>query len=167
MAKIEIFNDLQQVNLSSPVGRGGVNAKDDVLALQTLMKYALEDRAGWKDVRFPEPTGTMDGMTRALIKKYQRYMKRNLPTTVVDGRVDPAKGNSPYGKRGLWTILALNTDAVEIWLLKGAKNASFLHDIGLRFPAFKVAIGDNGVGTLNLPLDGGYEGVGTLGLELE
>jgi hypothetical protein len=109
----------------------------------------------------------MDGKTRALIKKYQRHMKRKMPTTVVDGRVDPAKGSSPYGKRGLWTILALNTDATEIWLVNGAKNASFLHDIGLRFPAFKTAIGDNGVGTLNLPLDGGYQGVGTLGLELE
>ena len=83
-------------------------------------------------------------------------------------RIDPAKGERAFGKRGMWTILMLNGDAMESWLLKGGKNSSYLRDIGAHYPAFQAAIGD-GVGTLGLELEGSGSngGVGTLGLTLE
>ena len=169
MPHLETFYGNKQVNLSAAVGAKGVNSKDDVIAVQALLKYAMSGRPAWKGINFPEPTGTLDQMTISLIRKYQAFARRRSNGGVsVDGRIDPAKGERAFGKRGMWTILMLNGDAMESWLLKGGKNSSYLRDIGARYPAFQAAIGD-GVGTLGLELEGSGSngGVGTLGLELE
>lgn len=167
MAKIENIGGSDQINLSASVGRNGTNHKDDVIAVQAMLKYALEGISGWEGVRFPQPTGTMDAQTRSLIKKFQRFLRRYNPTAPVDGRIDPADGQMARGKKVMWTIIALNTQAMETWLLNKRMGANYIHAVGLLYPAFKVAVGDEGVGSLNLPLDGGSNGVGTLGLELE
>lgn len=167
MAKIEIINEMPQVNVSASVGRNGVNNESDVIAVQGLMKYALEDTLEWRGIKFPEPSGVMDSTMRAIIKRYQRHLKRHVKNTTVDGRIDPAKGLFTNGGKTMWTIMALNTDAINTWVLGKRIGVNHVHAIGTLYPAFKAAIGDKGVGTLNLPLDGGYEGVGTLGLELE
>lgn len=165
MARIENFNDYPQVNLTASVGKGGVNYDDDVLAVQALMKYAFEGERGWEGYKFPTPTGTLCKLTRSLIKRYQRVIKRTVNSATVDGRIDPAKGTFPAGSRAMWTILSLNTDAMATWLLSKRMGANYIHAVGMMFPEFRAAIGDRGVGTLNLELDGG--GVGTLGLDLE
>jgi hypothetical protein len=67
----------------------------------------------------------------------------------------------------MWTIIALNTEAMEAWLLKKRVGANYLHALGLMFPAFRIAVGNEGVGTLNLPLEGGSNSVGSLRLGLE
>jgi hypothetical protein len=164
MAKIEQINELPQVNLSSSVGRNGVNDKDDVIAVQALMKYALEGERDWAGIQFPEPTGTMDAKTRELIKRYQRHVKRLVNTAKVDGRIDPAKGLFARGANVMWTIMSLNSDAMATWYLSKRLGRNYIHAIGTLYPAFKSAIGDAGVGTLNLELEGG---VGSLGLDLE
>ena len=151
MAKIEEFFGTGQVNLTASVGRRGVNAKSDVLVIQALMKYALSERKAWQGTRFPEPSGAMDGNTLALIKRYQQAARRQSRNTVaVDGRIDPAKGERPHGSRGLWTILRLNSDAIETWILNGAKNASYINDIAMRLPAFRHAVGDDPCGRSDL-----------------
>jgi hypothetical protein len=165
MPHLQEFFGNRQVNLGAAVGARGVNSKDDVIAVQALLKYAMSDRKAWSGVKFPEPTGVMDAATVSLIRKYQSFARRRSNGAVsVDGRIDPAKGERAYGKRGLWTILMLNGDAMETWVMKGAQNSSFIRDMGLQYPAFQAAIGE-GVGTLNLPLEG--SGVGSLGLTLE
>jgi hypothetical protein len=165
MARIEKISDMNQVNLSASVGRNGVNNKNDVLAVQALMKYGLEDNPDWRGMRFPEPTGTFDGLTLALIKRYQRHLKRLVSSAKVDGRIDPAKGTFTAGGRVMWTILSLNSDAMATWIFNKQIGSGYIHAIGQIYPAFKSAIGDGGVGTLNLELEG--SGIGTLGLELE
>ncbi len=167
MAKIDEINEMEQVNLHGSVGKNGVNSKGDVLAVQALMKYALAERPKWNLLTFPEPTGTFDKATAALIKLVQQHARKESRGGVsVDGRVDPAKGSRAFGRRGLWTIMILNTLAMETWILNNAKNGSYIRDMGIKYPAFRWAIGDSGVGTLNLELEGG-KGIGTLGLELE
>ncbi len=167
MAKIENIGGDNQINIGASVGRNGTNHKDDVIAVQAMLKYALEGVRGWEGVRFPQPTGTMDAQTRSLIKKFQRFLKRSNPSASVDGRIDPADGQLTRGKKAMWTIIALNTQAMETWLINKNMGANYIHAVGLLYPAFKVAVGDEGVGTLNLPLEGGSNGVGSLGLELE
>ena len=165
MPQLEEFFGNRQVNLAAAVGTRGVNSKDDVIAVQALLKYAMSGRQAWEGVKFPEPTGAMDAATVSLIRKYQSFARRRSNGAVsVDGRIDPAKGERAVGKRGMWTILMLNGDAMETWFLNGSPNSSFIRDMGLKYPAFQVAIGE-GVGSLNLTLEG--SGVGTLGLELE
>ena len=167
MPHLEEFYGNRQVNLGAAVGARGVNSKDDVIAVQALLKYAMSGRPAFKGVSFPEPTGALDQATVSLIRRYQAFARRRSNGGVsVDGRIDPAKGERAFGKRGMWTILMLNGDAMETWLLKGGKNSSYLRDIGFHYPAFQAAIGD-GVGTLGLELEGSDGGIGTLGLELE
>ncbi len=167
MANIEIIDGVTHVNVSTSVGRNGVNSESDVLAVQALMKFALEGRPVWHGIKFPEPTGTMDRRTQELIKHFQRHQKRITKRGKIDGRIDPAKGLYVNGSANFWTIRALNVEAVESWAVWNRIGRNHVHAIGLLYPAFKAAIGDEGVGTLNLPLDGGSNGVGTLGLELE
>jgi hypothetical protein len=168
MAKIERFNELEQVNVSASVGRTGVNLSSDVLAVQALLKYALGERRSWQGVRFPEPTGAMDAPTMSLIRRYQMSYRKRLGSSIsVDGRIDPAKGRAAFGRKGMWTIQLLNSDAMEWWVMNGADGAGYIQKVGQAFPAFRSVVGSNGVGTLGLELEGGSNGVGSLGLALE
>ncbi len=166
MAKIERIEGASHVNVSASVGRNGVNNDSDVIAVQALMKYALESRPEWQNISFPEPNGTLDKTTQELIKRYQRHQKRKSNRMRVDGRIDPAKGLFVNGGGSFWTICFLNVEAMESWVLRNPVGRNHIHAMGLIYPAFKAAVGDNGVGTLNLSLEGS-NGVGTLGLELE
>lgn len=167
MARLEVFDDVPQVNLSASVGKKGVNDPRDVLAVQALLKYAFDGERGWKETVFPEPTGAFCDATRLIIKRYQRVIKRMQPAANVDGRIDPARGNYPSGSRVVWTILALNTDAMTAWLLNRGKRVgrNYIHAMSTLYTGFRDAVGDRGVGTLNLELEGG--GLGSLDLELE
>ncbi|MBX3297414.1 MAG: hypothetical protein KF762_17060 [Acidobacteria bacterium] len=168
MAKLQEFNGFTQVNLHASVGENGVNAKNDVIAVQALMRYGLNWRRSWADVELPEPNGVMGPKTAALIRRFQQELRKSAGRgVIVDGRIDPAKGIRPSGRRAMWTILMLNTAAVETFLLKGAEGVSYIHEISKQYPAFKAAIGSNGVGTLDLELEGSAPGIGTLGLSLE
>jgi hypothetical protein len=53
-------------------------------------------------------TGVVDAATIAGIKAFQVGMKRKVPTTVVDGRVSPARNSTTYGGGAVWTIAAMN-----------------------------------------------------------
>jgi hypothetical protein len=74
MAKIETFTTnpdlppdhaIEFINLGASVGLNGVNRKEDVMVVQALLKCALESHPHFKDVKFPEPNGSL---TRDLIK---------------------------------------------------------------------------------------------------
>ena len=130
MAKIETFTTnpdlppdhaIEFINLGASVGLNGVNRKEDVMVVQALLKCALESHPHFKDVKFPEPNGSLTRDLIEIIKKYQRFNNRNDPIKIpVDGRIDPLQ-NGLYvpGKRRFWTILALNARALETSLLSG------------------------------------------------
>lgn len=168
MARLQEFNGFTQVNLHASVGENGVNAKNDVIAVQALMRYGLNWRRSWADVELPEPNGVMGPKTAALIRRFQQELRKSAGRgVIVDGRIDPAKGIRPSGRRAMWTILMLNTTAVETFLLSGSQGTSYIAEISKQYPAFKAAISSNGVGTLDLELEGSAPGIGTLGLSLE
>jgi hypothetical protein len=169
MAEFYKVMDWDEINVSASVGMGGVNSKDDVLVVQAMLKYALEARSYFLGEKFPEPTGTMDPSTMALIRKYQGYLRRKLRVPIsVDGRIDPAKGGSAFGKKGKWTIQMLNADVMEMWLIAYGGEGNHLEDLCRRYPQVSKALGgDVPVGTLSLRLEPVGPIVGSLNLGLE
>ena len=171
MAKLEVFNSMELINVSESVGgKRAVNLPDDVAVVQALLKYSLERRRFFRNSRFPEPNGIMDGNAAGLIKKYQVYSNRirRHVQIAADGRIDPAEGMNANGKKAMWTILMLNYEALEAWLLDGCKNENYIRDLSARFPQIKRALGDTPVGTLGLSLEPSPSlKVGALGLSLE
>lgn len=168
MAKIETFyGDIQNINLTASVGEKGVNFKDDVMVVQAMLKYALEERPFFRTFKFPEPTGTMDLTTAKIIKEYQRFLRRKDKVGVsVDGVIDRAIGEKAFGKKGHWTILCLNAHVLEMRLLKGGTGNHF-EDLCRRFPQLHPVLEDIPVGTLNLSLESSSNRIGSLNLGLE
>ncbi|HUF03378.1 MAG TPA: hypothetical protein VMM38_04305 [Aridibacter sp.] len=169
MAKIYKRHDWTEINVSASVGRNGVNNKDDVLVVQAMLKYGLEGRTYFKGDRFPEPNGTMDAATMHLITKYQQYLRRRQGRSIsVDGRIDPAKGERAFGRKGKWTIQTLNADVLEWYVVFGEKGDNHIHSLCMTYPRVIAAIGgDIPVGGLGLAPESSPALVGTLNLALE
>jgi hypothetical protein len=168
MAKIEIFfGTVKNINLTASVGENGVNLKDDVMVVQAMLKYALEDRPHFRRFKFPEPTGTINEETKILIREYQRYLRRKDKVSVsVDGVIDRAIGEKAFGKRGFWTILCLNTDILVMRLLRGGEGNEF-EDLCRKFPQLYAVLDDIPVGSLGLSLEPSVQRAGSLNLGLE
>lgn len=169
MAKVEIFfGDIKNINVTASVGDGGVNLKDDVMVVQAMLKYALEERLYFRKFKFPEPTGTMDKETALIIKEYQRFLRRKDKLSVsVDGVIDRAVGEKAFGKRGFWTILCLNSHVLEMRLLRGGEGNQF-EDLCRKYPQLHAVLDDIPVGTLGLSLEPSVRNVvGSLNLGLE
>lgn len=168
MAKIEIFFEtVENINLTASVGRNAVNLKDDVLVVQAMLKYALKDRSYFRDFKFPEPTGSINEETKILIREYQRYLRRKEKQDVaLDGVMNRAVGVTPAGRRDYWTILSLNTHALQMRLLKGGLG-NHIEDLCRQFPQLLPVVGDFPVGSLSLTLESAASRIGTLNLGLE
>ena len=166
MARIEkFFGGLDKINVTASVGETGVNSKDDVMVVQAMLKYGLEEKVQFRHFKFPAPTGTFDRETAALIKEYQRYMRRKYKVRIsVDGVVSRAVGEKPFGSNGLWTILYLNSEILEMRILRGGEGNEF-EALCRTFPQLYAALENLPVGTLNLSLE--PSGTGTLNLGLE
>jgi hypothetical protein len=166
MARMEkFFGGMDKINVTASVGENSVNSKDDVMVVQAMLKYALEKRSYFRRFKFPEPTGTFDRETAALIREYQRYLRRknNAPISV-DGVISRAVGEKPFGSSGLWTILYLNSDVLEMRLLSGGEGNEF-EVLCRKFPQLFAVLEDVPVGSLGLSLE--PSGTGTLNLGLE
>jgi len=168
MANIEMFYGRDLINVTASVGVGGVNLKGDVMVVQAMLKYALEEKPYFRKLKFPEPTGAVCDDTKVLIKEYQRYLRKKENVGVsVDGVIDRAVGEKPFGRRGQWTIHCLNSDVLVKRLLYGGEGSE-IQDLCRKYPQLHSVLDDVPVGTLNLPLAGsnGGGGVGTLNLPL-
>jgi hypothetical protein len=168
MAKIEtFFGDNELINLTASVGENGVNLKDDVMVVQAMLKYALEERPYFRKLKFPEPTGAMNDETKILIREYQRYLRRKDKNDVaVDGIIDRAIGEKPFGRRGQWTILCLNTHVLAARLYSGGEGSE-IQDLCRKFPQLHSVLDNIPVGSLNLTLEPSIQRVGSLNLALE
>lgn len=167
MAKVELFLGNQNINLNGSVGKNGANLKNDVMVVQAMLKFALEGRSGFRNLRFPFPTGLINDETIELIKEYQRFERKTGVRLSVDGRIDPAKGVKAFGRKGFWTILALNTLVMERWLLNGGRHNNPIEALCRQFPQLFSAIVNVPSGTLNLPIESSIKRVGSLNLSLE
>lgn len=99
-------------NVGAVVGKGGVNATEDVLLVQFLLRKWGETRktlgAGFAARIAKVPiNGIVDEATIDGIRAVQEDMRELSPANVVDGRVSPAQGSFAYGS-GIYTIATLN-----------------------------------------------------------
>ncbi|MEZ5346507.1 MAG: hypothetical protein R2681_13235 [Pyrinomonadaceae bacterium] len=155
MAKIIRINGCDEINVDRPVGKGGVNLREDVMVIQAMLKYALEGRSYFQGDFFPMPSGVMDKDTLTLIEAYQTFLRRECGRKVsVDGRIDPAKGIFVSDRRTLtWTISQLNAHAQEVHLYSskgGGRN--YLAGIRNMYPQVDAILSKTAVGTLSLAL---------------
>lgn len=141
------------INVSASVGSNGVNNSEDVIVVQALLKYALEERREYRGAEFPEPSGAFVNSTAQLIKKFQRHNNRAQNVRVaIDGRVDPAKGGAyAHGSRKHWTIYSLNVAALEMAILNGQNSA--IEAICNRWSFIRGLLNKNGIGSLDLELE--------------
>jgi len=103
-------------NVDTSVGKSGQNSsKEDILLVQFLLKATAEvapngkgdgEASRQRALKVPV-TGVADDLTMDGIHAWQEARKRSLPATIIDGRVDPARGVF-YAKGGEWTIVDLN-----------------------------------------------------------
>jgi hypothetical protein len=122
MAEIMKFNFNAEVsqdylNVSSSVGKGGVNDNGDVLVIQALFWEVLPRRYKVPYHELPLPTGTFDLKTASLIKKYQQLNRQGKVSR--DGLINKAFWRNVHGSNRLWTIVRLNDDLAEICFLRG------------------------------------------------
>ncbi len=101
------------------VGRGGVNAREDVLLVQFFLRVVMEDSPKSEGYRPPNETPiTIDGncgpQTIRYILYFQQEGNRRNPDgqTTVDGVIDPVVGAKLIGSISgtFYTILALNAN---------------------------------------------------------
>jgi hypothetical protein len=113
------------LNVSSSVGKCGVNDKGDVLVIQSLFWEVLPHKYKIPYHELPLPTGTFDPKTASLIKKYQQLNRQGKVSR--DGLINKAFGRNVHGSKRLWTIVKLNDDLVEIYLLRGVADSPISH----------------------------------------
>ena len=169
MAKIDVINDFEFLNVAASVGANGVNLRDDVVIVQALLHYSLRKRGGFRGLKFPVVSGAMDGGTTDMIRRFQHFIKKSpwhRTKVATDGRIDPAKGEEVAGKKRRWTILELNYMALEMWLLDSSANGGFINDMSVRYPIVGEVL-SNSVGSLGLSLEPSPAVVGSLRLTLE
>src|SRR5262252_6459157 len=103
-------------NVDTSVGKGGQNSnQDDILLVQFLLQATAEaspaaqgavDGIRQRAANLPA-TGVADAATAVCIQAWQEARKQTLSDTIIDGRVDPARGIH-YARDGEWTIVDLN-----------------------------------------------------------
>jgi hypothetical protein len=103
-------------NVDASVGKEGRNSsQEDILLVQFLLQVTAaaataKDAAGearrQRVMKVPL-TGVADAATMDGIQAWQEGRKKDLSDTVIDGRIDPARGVF-YAKSGEWTIVDLN-----------------------------------------------------------
>ena len=169
MPKIETLNGFKTINVTAPVGKRGVNLRDDVIVVQGLFRYALEGSARFPEVASIKPNGVMDERMMRLIRKYQELARRDygsLGNVTADGRISPAKSGGVPGKNTRWTIVLLNEEAdMRYHQQIGRAPGGFINDICERIPEVADVLA-NSLGTLGLSLESSAPRVGTLRLRL-
>jgi len=129
------------INVSAVVGKSGVNNKNDVLVVQAMIKIVAPEKLKVRHDECPEPTGTFDKRLVSLIKRYQAHNSKFV--SPCDGHIYPAKGESYHGSKKLWTIIKLNQDVAEIFLLSDpmtVEGTNHIEQLISRYPQVSEAI---------------------------
>ena len=103
-------------NVDTSVGKGGQNSsQEDILLVQFLLQATAEatpPAQGARDATRQRAanlaaSGVADAATADCISAWQEARKATKRATIIDGRVNPARGIF-YAKGGEWTIVDLN-----------------------------------------------------------
>lgn len=118
MAKIDRADGEKIINVDKVVGFNGLNAPNDVMAVQALLKYFSRSPQKWTSQTLPEPTnGIIDLPTRQAIFDYQafvRKVKNQMYWVAKDGRIGPFKSGVQLMSKQRWTIISLNDDCAML-----------------------------------------------------
>ena len=166
MAKIQIIDEWEMINVTASVGRGCVNMKDDVIVVQALLNYVLENNKNFHGSLLPV-TGVLNRKTARRIKEFQEMINRTSGKhyqVSADGRINPAKNDGVPGKRLHWTISVMNDEAVTRHANEKKTSGDYIQELYRRFPPVATVL-KNGIGSLGLSLES--SGVGSLDLGLE
>ena len=115
------------VNISSIVGAGGINDRDDVLVIQGLFNFIAKGlnpaSVGLVGLyKIPDVTGDMDGETYSAIGEFQIRNAYRLLSAKSDGRIHPAKYQntrlSSNSKRFM-SITLLHIMAMDVAVMNG------------------------------------------------
>ncbi|NNE98682.1 MAG: hypothetical protein HKN25_06645 [Pyrinomonadaceae bacterium] len=147
----------RDINVCNSVGKGGFNARADVMVVQALMHYALPRLPYFHSTAFPMPNGNADEQFVRNIVKFQRYLRKNNRRVSVDGRIDPAKGMQAGRRKNLyWTIQQLNSLASDKWILLNNMNVEdqdgFIDELRRLYPQVDAILAGTAVGSLSLAL---------------
>jgi hypothetical protein len=128
MATIEtvdfgVYGKHQYANISTEVGQGLANERNDVLLIQTLFwliggagKVFSRAFFGYDPIYLPAISGTCDGDTLNTIWSFQRHRRYRLLN--VDGKIHPASYQNRVLKSGpearQMSITLLNMNAAQI-----------------------------------------------------
>ena len=103
-------------NVDTSVGKDGRNSSpEDILLVQFLLqatagaataRNAIGEARRQRVLKVPV-TGVADAATMDGIHAWQEGRKQDLSDTIIDGRIDPARGVF-YARSGEWTIVDLN-----------------------------------------------------------
>jgi hypothetical protein len=118
--KIRWNADVEQefFNVTNSVGKKGVNGKNDVFLVQAMLRELPDNKRGGLARRdCPLATGTFDKKTENVIRKYQGCHKREKIAR--DCLINHAGGQFVPGTKRPWTIIQLNTDLMEYYMIAG------------------------------------------------
>jgi hypothetical protein len=108
------------LNVSTTVGKNGVNHEGDVLLIQAMFYEVLPYVYGIPRDSIPYPTGTYDTKTGYLILQYQEKSSLSRGVKVWrDGFINRAVGSHVPGKKRIWTITYLNEDLYYVHASQG------------------------------------------------
>ncbi|MBC7899225.1 MAG: hypothetical protein H7070_04145 [Saprospiraceae bacterium] len=116
MAKIEEDDSGESIiNIDEKVGVNGINALNDVMAIQAMLKYLTQFTKKWCTVELPEPNGTMDKNTQRAIFDYQQYVRTNPNQApyfwiAKDGSVSAFRPGMELLRKQKLTIISMNDD---------------------------------------------------------
>jgi hypothetical protein len=111
------------INIDAVVGLSGANQKNDILAVEALLKYFKDgSTAHWTSQNLTDPDGSFDASTRQAIYDFQAYVRRTAAPNYwvsLDGRISPFKAGVQLLNKQEWTIIALNNHCGMIAAARG------------------------------------------------
>lgn len=117
--------EMTLLNVTRSVGDKGVNSPDDVYLVQALLRELTTGRRGGNNngIIYPFPTGRWDRDTRFCLQLYQQKNQQTCTShrdrIATDCLINHAVGERSPRKNKPWTILQMNYDVIEGYMLQG------------------------------------------------
>lgn len=132
------------INVSAKVGKGGLNKKGDVLAVQSLLAYYRLHNDFAPFIVMGRPNGFSDPALIQLIAHYQGHMNADVlrkGTLTVDGIVGRAKGKTHWAPGKKWTVISLNDSCKAVYVDKvRGGDEDYISDVRKHFPEIEPAL---------------------------
>ena len=146
MANVMTYKGDDIINLDTKVGVKGMNAPNDVVVVQAMLKYLTQFTKKWTRATIPEPNGHLDTNTRQAIFDFQDHVRSTVGNpyewVTRDGSISPYNSNIGLMRKQTWTIIKMNEECA---MLSAAKRDGTDHIDALcrRWPQIASVLGRN------------------------